>query len=466
MTFLRKIFFCILYTVIFSSCLDAQKEDSTFLKSSTERLSKAIQIRTISYDEGKFDSMVFYQFKKFLEQSYPLIHTHLKRIIINDFSFIYEWKGRNKLLPSFILMAHSDVVPVEEESLSLWRVPPFEGKIINDTIWGRGSVDDKGSLIAILEGIEFLLSENYTPERTLYFCFGHDEEISGVKGALGITDWFRQQNIRPELVLDEGLEVLDKKFPGLKKPIALIGLGEKGHATFDLHVEKSGGHSSAPENETSIDILVSALNRIQDKKSPAKLIPMVNRFFHTIKGNLPFSFRSAINNQWLFKKAILRQMKKYYVTNAVIRTTIVTTIIKSGLKDNIIPAVATATVNCRILPGETLDDVENFILKVINDRRVKVTRTANCWEVPSFTSIESPAYKTIEKLAQEFFPEATTAPFFVIGATDSRYFRPISEGVINFNPVVDSEGVHGIDERRSTRDFERMIRFYIQLIKS
>ena len=468
MTHLRKICICILYTISISFCITAQHVDSAlFFKSSISRLSKAIQIRTISYDDhSKYDSTVFYNFKKLLEESYPLVHKNLTRYVINHFSFIYEWKGSNKMLRPYVLMAHSDVVPVEEEALSLWTVPPFEGKIINDTIWGRGTVDDKGSLIAILEAIEFLLLNQYTPQRTIYFCCGHDEEISGLLGASSIVDWFRQQNIRPELVLDEGLEVLDKKFPGLKKPIALIGIGEKGHATFELLVKKSGGHSSAPENETSIDILVGALNRLQNKQSPAKLIPIVDTFLRTIKGNMPFSIRSAISNQWIFKKSILRQMEKYYVTNAIIRTTLVTTIIKSGIKDNVIPTIATATVNCRLLPGETLDEVESFIYKVIDDPRVQLSRTSNCWEVPPFTSPESAAYKTIERLTHQFFPDATTAPFFVIGATDSRYFRTISEGVINFNPVVDSDGVHGIDERRGVRDFERMILFYMQLIKS
>ena len=468
MNCIKKICFCLIYSIIVSYSIHAQSIDSsTFFKSSIERLSKAIQIRTISYDDpAKYDSTVFYQFKHLLEQSYPLIHTNLKRIIFNDFSFLYEWPGRNNLFEPYVLMAHSDVVPVEEEALSLWKVPPFSGEVITDTIWGRGTVDDKGSLIAILEAVEYLLSSHYTPERTIYLCFGHDEEISGNLGGREMSDWFRQQKIKPELVLDEGLEVMNKKFPGLKKPVALIGVAEKGYATFDLRVEKNGGHSSAPENETAIDILVSALNRLQDKKSPAKLIPLVDTFFRKIKGNLPYSIRSAVNNQWLFKKAILRQMEKTYVTNAIIRTTLVTTIIKSGIKDNVIPTIATATVNCRILPGETLNEVESFISKVIKDERVKVTRTINCWEVPPFTSHTGPAYKSIEKLAQQFFPDATAAPFFVIGATDSRYFRTISEGVINFNPVVDSDGVHGINERRSTQDFERMIRFYIQLIKS
>jgi carboxypeptidase PM20D1 len=412
------------------------------------------------------DSAEFFHFRNFLEESYPLVHANLKRIVINEFSLIYEWKGKDSSLAPYILLAHSDVVPVEPESVSLWKAPPFGGEIKNDTVWGRGTVDDKGSLIAILEAAEYLQSQKFQPDRTIYFCFGHDEEASGIMGAKEIVSWLKQQNVRAQLVLDEGLEVMKKNYSGFKNPVALIGVGEKGYASFELTVQKPGGHSSVPEHETSIDILIKGLARLQKNQMPAKLIRPVREFLQGIKPNVSPSVRFAINHQWLFKRALIRHFQMNPVTNAIVRTTIVTTVINSGVKDNVIPSVAKAIVNSRILPGETTNDVENFITHTINDPRILIRTTGHWWNPSGFTSTAGAAFRRIQSLVKEFFPGANPVPFIVIGATDSRYYRSLSDGVINFNPVIDSQGFHGINERRSIADFERMIHFYIQLIKN
>ena len=436
------------------------------INKSIEHFGESIRIRTISYDEmGRMDSVEFFHFRNFLENSYPLIHSDLKRIVINEFSYIYEWKGKNPSLAPYVLIAHSDVVPVEPESVSMWTVDPFGGIIRNDTMWGRGSVDDKGTLIALLEAAEYLLSQKFQPDRTIYLCFGHDEEASGIMGAKEIVSWLLQHNVKAELVLDEGLEVIQKVYGGFKQPLALIGVGEKGYASFELTVQKKGGHSSAPERETSIDILIKSLTKLQKNQMPAKLVPPVKAFLHGVKPNVSPSVRFAINHLWLFKKSLIRRFQMNPATNAIIRTTLVTTVINSGVKDNVIPSTAKAIVNSRILPGETADDVENFIRQTINDPRIQIKRMGYWWNPSGFTSTAGPAFKKIQSLVKEFFPGANPVPFLVIGATDSRYFRSLSEGVINFTPVIDSQGFHGIDERRSIADFERMIHFYMDLIK-
>ena len=179
-------------------------------------------------------------------------------------------------------MAHQDVVPAENDSLAPWSVDPFAGIIKNDTVWGRGAVDDKASLIAILEAAEILLSKNFQPRRTIYFCFGHDEEVGGRNGARMIAEWFDQHHIHPELVLDEGMEVISKgNTPQLKQPLALIGVAEKGYASFQLIVEKPGGHSSAPEKETAISILSHALVKLQEQPLPGKIDSAGKIFFAT-----------------------------------------------------------------------------------------------------------------------------------------------------------------------------------------
>jgi carboxypeptidase PM20D1 len=428
-------------------------------------LSKAIQFKTISYDdEGKVDHLEFLQFCNFLEKTFPLVHRHLQRIIVSDYNSIYKWVGADTSLPPYLLMAHEDVVPAENDGVASWSVNPFAGVIKNDTIWGRGAVDDKGTLIAILEAAEILLAKNFQPRRSIYFCFGHDEEVGGRNGALAITRWFDQQHIHPELVLDEGMEVISRKFPQLKQPLALIGIGEKGYASFHLTVEKPGGHSSAPEKETAISILSQALVKLQNNPSPAKLIPPVKYFLKRLKPYLPSYMRFAIGNLWLFKKTLLKKMSGNIGMNAVIRTTLVTTVISGGIKENVIPSVAKATINCRILPGETVDETEKFIRRQINDERVIITRGIFFSEASTFTPVEGKAYKTIESLVTKFFPGAVPAPMLVISASDSRYLRSISTGVINFTPSIDSEGLHGINEYRSIPDLKRMIRFYAALL--
>jgi len=433
--------------------------------SAAVHLGQAIRYPTIAFSDGLEDSTVFREFGLFLVNSYPLVSQKLERVVINQFSYIYKWQGKNSGLEPYILMAHQDVVPVEDSD-SGWTKLAFSGALIGDTIWGRGAVDDKGSLISIMEAAEQLLQQGFQPERTIYFCFGHDEEAGGVNGARAIAEWFKSKQIRAEMVLDEGLEIIEKNYRPLKRPVALIGVGEKGYASFELSVNKPGGHSATPEKETAIDILNKALVKLHKNPMNARLTPTIRVFFKRVKPYLPLAMRFAVSNLWFLKRQFLQKMEGNKGTNAAIRTTIVTTIMNSGVKDNVIVAIAKATVNCRILPGETVDDVKAHIRKQLRDRRVKIKPYPNNFN-PSdpLTSITHPSFLKIERLVKELVPEAVTAPMFVIGATDSRYFRPISNGVINFLPVIDSQGFHGLYEHRAIEDLQRMISFYSLLIQ-
>ncbi|HMU47049.1 MAG TPA: M20/M25/M40 family metallo-hydrolase [Chitinophagaceae bacterium] len=468
---MNKLFFhLLLFGFLFSSSFNSNSQSVNSLAEnsydlSIKRFSEALRIRTISSDDPSvFDSSAFRQMKNFLEKSFPFVHANLERTCINEFGYIYRWEGIDKNKDPLVLLAHQDVVPVEEAAEKLWTYPAFSGAIKNDTVWGRGAVDDKGTLIAILEAAENLLQNNQHPLRTVYFCFGHDEETSGHYGAESIAKWFSDRNIHPFLVLDEGLEIIHKNYIPLKTPVALIGVGEKGYATFEVTSRIEGGHSAAPKRETAITILSDALKKVNDDPMPAVLINTVNLFLTSIKNELPGKMRFAISNLWLFKKKLLKEMAKNNGTNSLIRTTIVTTMINSGVKDNVIPSFATATINCRILPGETVEEVENFLTRQINDERIFIKRTSACWNPPPMTSTESGAYKLIDSLTKKIFPQVVTAPLFVVGTTDARFFRSLSEGVINFIPVFDSKGMHGVDERRSINDYLNLIFFFEQLM--
>jgi carboxypeptidase PM20D1 len=397
----------------------------------------------------------------FLETTYPTVHQKLSRQIFSEFSYVFTWKGKDTTLKPYVLMAHMDVVPVEAVAEKNWTVPSFSGMIQGDTIWGRGAVDDKASAISIFEAAEQLLKENFQPERTIYLCFGHDEEIAGKRGAAKISAWFKEQNIQPELVLDEGGQVDTEHFKELKRPVAVIGVGEKGYVNIDLTVEIPGGHSSMPIPETAIDVLNKAIEKVRAQQVPARITAPLKELFQRIGPGGSFVSRMAVSNQWLFKGMLISELEKTKQTNALIHTTLVPTIVKAGIKDNVIPSVAKATFNSRILPGETSDDVVNFVKKAINDERVTVKKqTISLMEPSALTPSDHPMFKKVEAITYKVVPNAVVSPYLMVGATDSRYFRPFSNAVVNFSPMTDAKGFHGIDERIPVADLHRMIFFY------
>ncbi|MES1216289.1 MAG: M20 family peptidase [Bacteroidota bacterium] len=433
--------------------------------SSVIHLSKALQIKTISAGYNvSVDTTAFAQFRTFLETTYPLIHQKLQRTIINEFSYIYKWQGKNTSLKPNILMAHEDVVPVEKATEKLWHVGPFSGTITDSAVLGRGAIDDKGSLISIMEAVEKLLQENYQPERTIYLCFGHTEEGGGENGAPAIVNWLQQNNIRASMVLDEGGIITRENFKELQRPIALIGVTEKGYGTFELSVIKEGGHSSMPSKETAVDILAKALVNIRKQQMPVHITTPTNTMLQTIGPGLDFTTRMALANRWLFEPMLVSQFEKGNATSASIHTTIVPTIVNSGVKENVIPTEATATINCRIIPGETPADVEAFLKKQINDERVAVKKIFGS-EASKITGTETEAYKKVAAVTYKVFDDVVPVPFLMIGATDSKFYEKVADGVLKFCPCTDPQGFHGIDERIKLDDFKKMIFFYQLVIK-
>jgi len=425
-------------------------------------LSQAIQIKTVSFgDTLPIDTAEFIKFRTFMEATYPLMHQQLEKKSFNLFSYVFKWKGKDTSLAPYVLMAHTDVVPVEAIAESKWTYPSFSGTIDKDTIWGRGAVDDKGSAIAIMEAVEFSLRENYQPARTIYLCFGHDEEISGKRGAAVFSKWFDSSNIKPALVLDEGGMVDTEKFKKTGRPVAVVGTGEKGYTNIDLTVELPGGHSSTPVKETAIDILNQAIVKVRAKQMPALIVPPVQDLLSRTGAAESFLTKMVMANIWLFKGTIIKKMEASNQTNAMVHTTLVPTIVKAGIKDNVIPSIAKATFNSRILPGQTSDDVVAFVKNAINDERVIVKKqTISLFEASATTAADHPTFKKIEGLTQKVLPNVLVSPYLVVGATDSRYFRPFSEAVLNFSPMQDVKGFHGIDERLGKEDLNRMITFY------
>lgn len=431
-------------------------------------LSRALQIKTVSKgDTLPIDTAEFVAFRQFLESSYPLIHRQLQRQIFNEFSYLYRWKGKDSSLAPWVLMAHTDVVPVEAAVEKNWSVPSFSGAIKNDTIWGRGAVDDKSSVIAIMEAIENLLQLGFIPERTIYIALGHDEEVAGRRGARVISDWMREQKIRPAFVLDEGGQIDTEHFKELGRPVAIIATGEKGYTNIDLSVELPGGHSSMPAKETAIDILNKAVVAVREKQIPGSITPVVEEMIRRTTAPGPFLKRMVTHNLWLTEPLVKMEMEKSKETNALIHTTLVPTIVQGGIKDNVIPSTAKATFNSRILQGQSSDDVLTFVKKAVNDERVLIKKqTKSLMEPSSITPFRDPSFLQLERIIKNAVPNVIVSPFLMIGASDSRYFRDFSEAVLNFSAIQNMKGFHGIDERIGIKDLDRMIWFYQELLRT
>ena len=401
------------------------------------RLERAVQFQTISYeDRTRFNKEEFIDFQKFLEQSFPKVHAAMKKEIVGDYSLLYTWKGQDDKELPILLAAHMDVVPAESEPGRNWTYPPFQGRIADGFIWGRGTLDDKVSVLGILEAMEKLLQDGYVPRRTIYIAFGHDEEIGGQHGAAKIAALLNSRGVKLDYVLDEGLTITEGMVPNISKPVALVGIAEKGCLSIELIVESEAGHSMMPPRQTAIGILSSAISKLEQNQFPARMEAPVKKMFETLSPEMPFGMRVVFANLWLFEGLVKKKMASMPRTNALIRTTLAPTIFHSGVKENILAAKARAIVNCRILPGDTIDTVLMNVQENINDSRVKITALEGLKSNPSnMADTESRGYKTVEQAIHQVFPEVIVAPGLVIAVTDSRHYSAMTSNILHFSPI-------------------------------
>lgn len=426
-----------------------------------QNLSRSIQYPTISFSEDAIpDSSAFFGFHRFLEETFPLTHANLSLEKISTYSLLYTWEGSDASKKPIILMSHQDVVPVDQPTLNDWEAGPFEGVISETDIIGRGTMDDKGTLMGLLEAVELLLEESFVPSQTIYLAFGHDEEIGGAKGAAEIAKHLKAKGVQAAMALDEGGFLAENMVPGINNPVAMVNLAEKGFASFKLIVETNGGHSSQPPKENTIGILAKAIVDLENNQLPFKLVKPVDYQIEYIGAQLPFFKKLAFANPWLFKKPILEALNAH--------TTTAPTIIDGGVKNNVIPTVAEATINFRILPGETIESVQQHIESSISNK-IKVEPVGFLTNPSPVSGIDSEAYKTLEKTIRGMFPNSIVVPGLVGGGTDSRYFYDVSDDVYRFYPIrIGPENLtrfHGIDEKISKDNYKEIIEFSYQLIK-
>lgn len=441
------------------------------INANPQELAGAIPFETISHKAGMIDHAAFEGLQAYADSLFPLTDSLLTRTTLNKHAQIYYWKGKNPALKPIIITAHLDVVPVEFASKNEWEVGPFSGEIKDNFIYGRGTLDDKGSFISILSAVNTLLSEGFTPERDIYLCFGHDEEVGGDLGAKAIVPYLKNKGVEAEFVLDEGGILTQDVVPGITKQVALIGTSEKGYMSIDLNVNVEGGHSSMPVKETAITKLVNALQRLEDNPMPNRFCDPLEGFIQSVGPNLPFTQKLAFANKWLLSPLIFSVYEKSGSGAALVHTTQAITILRAGIKDNVIPSKALAIINYRLLPGDEPDEILARAKRIVNDTMVKITIHE------AFSSPASPVsdykhanFTYLQRSINSVFPDALVSPYLVLGATDGRYYYALTDRVYRFMPILmhpqDIPRLHGINERISVEDYQKAVKFYYSLLSN
>lgn len=432
-----------------------------------ERLSAAIRIRTVSHEDSALnDTAAFIDFQRLLSESFPTVHEKMNLVKINRFGLLYQMEGSDSELKPALFLAHQDVVPIPDSAA--WKYPPFSGYNDGAHIWGRGALDDKGSLMGILEATELFLQNNPQPKRGLALAFGFDEEINGEFGAKEISNYLEENGISPEFILDEGLVLTRGIVPMMEKPVGLIGIAEKGYLTLKLQVEMDGGHASTPNKENALSVLAKAVVKLNEHAFDAHWSEPVTLFMDYVAPEMDFFPRLVFNNRWFFGPLIKRVYLGFSEGRASLRTTTAPTLFHSGLKDNVVPQNAEALVNFRILPGETIESVMARVEKTIADARVTISIHGQPFAPPAPSPASGVGFEAIMKSVAAQYEDAVAVPYLMLGGSDAKHYYNICENIYRFAPYEMTAGdmprIHGTNERISIENYRNMIAFYYRMM--
>ena len=431
-----------------------------------ERLRALVRIPTVSYaDESDIDAGRFDQFTTALADAFPLLHEHLTLHRVRDHSLLFHWSGRSSSHP-VVLMAHIDVVPVDESAP--WQHPPFGAEIPDGAVWGRGTLDDKGSLVGICAAVERLLAEDFVPARDLWLSFGAREEVSGPDASAAVEE-LRSHGVAPWFVLDEGGAIAHQAFPGVEPPLGVIGVSEKGTTTIELRAEGRGGHSSTPAPGGPTARIARAVVRLEKRQFAPSLPEPTIELFRRIAPHAPLALRPLFANarrvQPLLKRALLAAGAE---PAALVRTTMAVTTLKGSPAHNVIASSASAAVNLRILVGDTVASATEHVRRAIADDSIQL-RVIDANEPSPVSPVDDPAFELLASTIGEVFTDAVPTPYVMMAATDSRYFTSICPRVYRFTPFrmtkAQRESIHSYDEHIGVDDFLAGVRWYARLIE-
>lgn len=429
------------------------------------KLGSALRHQTVSsVDPAQTRKGVFSAFLDQLAVDFPEVHARLERRLIGELTPVFHWQGLDPSLPPVLLIGHYDVVPPLLNNRTKWVHPPFDGVVAEGHVWGRGALDNKGAVISALEAAELMLEAGFTPERSIWFAFGHDEEVGGSRGAQQVVSYFQEQGLQFEWVLDEGSMVLDGIVPGLSKPLVSINTAEKGYLTVDVVARSEGGHSSLPTQELSVEILAEALVTIRDNPVPAEYDGVTRAFFDAIGPAMPFGQRVAFANSWLTKGVLASVLSGANTTNAMLRTTTAPTMLQASPRENVLPSAARATINFRLHPRDSVEGVLAHLRDVIDDDRVVVEHNGSGRPASAVSRIDSAGFALFSSTASAVFGDVVVAPGLTIAALDARYYQAVADDVYRFNPFLfnasDLPRLHGLNERVSIDNLVKAVQFY------
>ncbi len=436
-----------------------------------QHLAQAVRFQTISYGDGikenektkALDAM-----HDWMEQTFPYFHEAAGPEKFGE-SLLFTWIGKNPNQPPVMLMAHLDVVPVVPGTEKDWTHAPFSGDIAEGYVWGRGTLDDKGQLVAILEAMNRLAMTGFQPERTIMFAFGQDEEVGGAKGNAMIAKALVARGAHLAWVLDEGSSIMNEPYPGVRRPVAFVSNAEKGYLSLELTAHGEGGHAARPSRDLALPRLSAAILNVVGSPFTSDLDDIQRAKFAVLAPLVPFSDRFMLANLWLMKPVVLRRMEAEPDSAAVLHTTISPTVLNAGIKENVIPPTARAVINFRLHQRDTISSVTAHVKQAISDAKVDVTeREETLSEATKVVDMRGPAFLYLANAITATYG-VSVAPDIMTGATDSRHFLPIADAVLRFRPyheeVADLARVHGTNERVAVSDLGPAVSFYMRLVQ-
>ena len=434
-----------------------------------QHLSQAVQIQTISHQNpaenqvGEWDKL-----HSWLASTYPKAHAAMQKELLGK-TLVYTWPGSDPAAEPIIVMAHQDVVPVTPGTEKDWKHAPFAGTIVDGEVWGRGTIDDKGSLVALFEAMEALAGQGFKPKRTVILVSGHDEEAGG-SGAMAAAKLLASRKVKALFTIDEG-GIISTDTPMINGPAALIGIAEKGYMTLRVTANAPGGHSSAPPlpNEIGTVNLAKAVLAINAKQFPMELRGPAEGMVSVLAAKAGGASKVAVANRWLLGGVVMSKMAESPASAAMLHTTIAPTMLTGSPKENVLPQSAEALVNYRIAPWNTSKEVLERAREATKALPVTVEFTERAPREPSpVSSTSSPGWNLIAASARADRPGLVIAPYLVVGGTDSRSMAPVSDDVYRFMPIsiasTDIKMLHGTNEHVSLVNLESMIKFYARLI--
>ena len=428
-------------------------------------LAELVKCRTVSNadksleDDGEFEKLI-----ALLPELYPNVVKTCPMLRLADRGLLFTWKGKGQGEPA-VLMAHYDVVPVEEDN---WDVPPFEAVIKDGAMWGRGTLDTKVTFNGILSAAENLIGQGFTPENDIYFAFSGGEEVNG-KGAVNIVNWFAEKGITPALVLDEGGAVVENVFPGVKEPCGLIGIAEKGMLNLEYSISSGGGHASAPAPHTPVGKLSLACTKVEAHPFKAHFTKPVLEMFNTLGRRSSFLYRMIFANLWCFGGLLdLICRKSGGELNALVRTTVAFTQMSGSKAPNVIPPSASMVSNMRLNPEDSVESAVEYIRGVIGDSDIKLT-VGDHMEPSPISRTDCEGWKRVASAVAGTWKGCVVAPYLMVQCSDSRHYRDLSDRVYRFSAMdltaEERRTIHGNNEHIRLETVRRSVEFFIRVMK-